>query len=62
MEVYGFETENYSTNVDVPTTRVENGNLIRFTLDEIAEEVIARLRASYLANRRHILRFANIEE
>lgn len=59
---YGFEMENYSTNVDVPTTRIENGNLIRFSLEEIAEQVTARLRASYIANRRHILRFANIEE
>lgn len=59
---YGFEMENYSTKIDVPITRVENGNLIRYSLEEIAEQIIARLRAGYLANRRHILRFANINE
>lgn len=58
---YGFEVENYSTTIDVPTTRVENGNLIRYSLEEIADQVSTRLRTNYLANRRHILRFANIE-
>lgn len=58
---YRFELENYSTSIDIPTSRVENGELVQYTLDEIAEQVIARLRATYIANINHILIFANIE-
>ena len=58
---YKFEIENFYTKVDIPTTRVVDGTLERYTLEEIATEVLARMRVNYQGNLRHILRFANLE-
>jgi hypothetical protein len=60
QQEYGFELKNYSTPVDIPSTRVEGGEIIVLTLKELSEQYFARMRAAYIGAIDTIRNLANL--
>lgn len=60
VQDYSYGLENFSTSIDIPTTRVIDGNVVALRLEEIATEAFNRMRATYFTNREHIINIANI--
>lgn len=58
---YKFDIDNFSTTIDVPKDKVDNGKIKIYSLEEITEQVGVRLKENYKKNRQHILRLAGIE-
>lgn len=60
LQEYSYEIKNYMTPIDIPTTRISEGEVIQLTLSEIAQEYFIRMRAAYIANIGIIQNLANI--
>ncbi len=60
LQEYSFEIKNFMTPIDIPTSRISEGEVIQLTLYEIAEEYFIRMRAAYIANIGVIKNLANI--
>ena len=60
QQEYGFEMKNYMTPIDIPTSRISEGEIIQLTLNEIADEYFARMRAAYIGNIETIQDLANM--
>lgn len=60
QQEYGFELKNYSTPIDIPATRIEDGEIIVLNVHELSEEYFVRMRAAYIASIDTIRNLANI--
>ncbi|NMF04361.1 hypothetical protein ACUH7Y_24860 [Clostridium beijerinckii] len=60
QQEYGFELKNYSTPVDIPSTRVVEGEIVVLTLQELSEQYFARMRAAYVGSIETIRNLANL--
>lgn len=60
LQEYSFEMQNYSSSIDIPTTRVDNGLLVTLPLEEIATEAFLRMRAAYTFNRDNLINLGNV--
>lgn len=60
QQEYGFELKNFSTPVDIASTRVEDGQIIVLTLHELSDQYFVRMRAAYIGSIATIQNLANI--
>lgn len=60
QQEFGYEFKNYSTPVDIPATRVEDGQVVVLSLEEISQEYFARMKATYIKSIDIIHNLANI--
>lgn len=60
LQEYSFELQNYSSSVDIPTSRIEEGILVNLPLEEIALEAFIRMRAAYASCRNDLINLGNV--
>jgi len=60
LQEFSFDIQNYSTTVDIPTTRVLDGVISTLTLEDVAEEAFVRMRSAYTTQKDNILNLGNI--
>lgn len=58
---FNFDTQNLSYGVSISTTKVVDGKTQLLTNKDLTEEVLHKLRASYIENKSHLVQMANIE-
>ena len=57
---YSYQYKNYSSSIDIPTTKIYNGITVVLTIEEMAEEAYQRIRAAYCSSREHLENLANL--
>lgn len=60
-KTYGFKEENMCFNVDIPNEKIVDGQKIKLTPDDIANEIYDKLRFLYNDNEGELMCMANIE-
>jgi hypothetical protein len=60
LQEFSFDMQNYSSTIDIPTTRIEDGNVLALPIEEYAEEAFLRMRAAYNSNRENIINLGNV--
>lgn len=60
LQEYGFEVKNYMTPIDIPTSRILDGQVIQLNLNEIADEYFTRMRSAYIGSIGVIQNLANL--
>lgn len=60
LQEFSFDIQNYSTTVDIPTSRVLDGVMSTLTLEDVADEAFVRMRAAYTTQKDNIINLGNI--
>lgn len=60
LQEYSFDIQNYSTTVDIATSRIVDGIIKAYTFEEVAEEAFARMRLAYNTQRNNIINLGDI--
>lgn len=61
LQPYKYDEQDIVYSIDVPVEKFEDGLKRKLTVDEVADEVLHKLRSIYIENKPHLLRFANLE-
>lgn len=60
QQEYGFELKNYSSPIDIPSTKIVKGEVKSLSLEELSNEYLARMRAAYLNSKNILENLANV--
>ena len=57
---YSYQYKNYSSSIDIQTTKIFNGIAVVLSIEEMAEEAYQRIRAAYCTSKEHLENLANL--
>ena len=57
---YTYQYKNYSSSIDIPTTKIINGITVVLSIEEMAREAYQRIMSAYCSSKEHLENLANL--